>query len=166
MYGIRYSWQILTKLEFSRKIFRTIHKYESSWEYVQWEKSAAMRANMTKLTFLFRNTANAPTILTYRTMLRRLDMRFARWVWRPLWTWTWNGILESAHYKSASLYETTNKQRCKSCRGVACRVPPEHASLGHTASSVWADCTWGGVINILDRKEPDRDRADPLKSSL
>jgi hypothetical protein len=67
---------------------------------------------------------------------------------------------------SASLYETTNKQRCESRRGLASRVPPDHAGLGHKASSVWADCTWGGVINILDRKEPDRDRADPLKSSL
>jgi len=43
-YGTRYSWQILTKPEFPRQIFRTIHKHQISWTYVQCEKSASMRA--------------------------------------------------------------------------------------------------------------------------
>jgi hypothetical protein len=168
MYGTRYSWQILTKLEFWRQIFRTIHEYQTSWKYGQWEGQECFHAGG-------HDRAGSPFSQCYKRA-HHLDFQnnvtkthafcTPSVVSATKRTWASNGICESAHYKSSSLYETTNKQRCKSCRGVACRVPHEHATLGHKASYVWADCTWGGVINILDRKEPDRDRADPLKSSL
>jgi hypothetical protein len=72
MWSTRYSRQSLTKLEFSRRIFEKILKYQISWISVQREPSCSMRAGshtdwwtegwtyMTKLIVAFRNHANSP----------------------------------------------------------------------------------------------------------
>jgi hypothetical protein len=47
-----------------------------------------------------------------------------------------------------------------------CSPNLKHGAVCGNVSFVRADCTCGGVISILDRKQPDGGRADPLKSGL
>ena len=68
MWSIRYSCQILMKLEFSRHVFEKYSNVKISWKSVQWELSCYIwmgrridrKTGMKKLTVAFRNFANAP----------------------------------------------------------------------------------------------------------
>ena len=68
-------------------IFRKIHKYQISWETVNWERSCSTRrdgrTDMTKLTVAFRNAAKAPKL---RRFAIQTKIVLAPCV--PLWTET------------------------------------------------------------------------------
>jgi hypothetical protein len=49
--------------EFSRQMFWRILKYQTSWKYVQWESTDG-ETDMTKLTVVLSNFANAPKNVT------------------------------------------------------------------------------------------------------
>jgi hypothetical protein len=57
------SFLILRKIEFSRKIFEKIFKYQVSWKSFQWELSCSMKKNRYEKPIVdFRNFFEAPEI--------------------------------------------------------------------------------------------------------
>ena len=67
-WSVLHCCHILMNLEFSRRIFEKIVKYQISWKSVKWEQSCCVGADrhtdrqtdMTQLTVDFRNFANTP----------------------------------------------------------------------------------------------------------